>query len=100
MSDDLTMHPLYTKPKAAPAPTDAEVERAAKALTAAHHELTTLHGLFACDGFGSYGKAQRDGCDNDGAWDVFVSECWHIDAANTLKVIDDTLAALEAARGG
>jgi hypothetical protein len=67
-------------------------KRLREALKKAHHELTTLHGLSATDGFKAYNDALRAGCDQNGAWDVFVEETWSIDVLDTLKTIEAALA--------
>lgn len=63
-----------------------------KLLEDLRHELTTLHGLHATDGFSSYGDALTSGCDAPGAWDCFVSDCFKLDFSSLLKRIDEELA--------
>ena len=63
-----------------------------EALQAAHHELTTIHGLWATDTLGAYGNALRSGCDPNSAWDCFREEMWRIDVQSVLDTIDRALA--------
>lgn len=63
------------------------------ATKSAHHELTTIHGLYACDGFGAYGDAQQAGADPNGAWDAFVESCFRLDCKSTLTKLEMALAA-------
>jgi len=62
------------------------------ALEEAHHALTTLHGLTACDGIDAYPQALWDGCDANGAWDMFRESTWTIDESKTLETIDAALS--------
>jgi len=70
----------------------AYAEQFEKALERARHELTTLHGLHACDGFDAYSRAQRDGIDPAGAWDSFLESTWQIDVSQTIEAIDIALS--------
>lgn len=73
---------------------DKAVDRAAaleEGLRDALHELTTLNGLVATDTPNAYGDALSNGCDANGAWDVFAANLFTID---TLKSIDLVTALL------
>lgn len=45
---------------------------------AALHDLETVEGLYATDGFDAYGDAQRNGCDPEGAWNCFVEQTFKL----------------------
>jgi len=70
----------------------AYAEQFEKALERAGHELATLHGLHACDGFNAYSRAQRAGVDPAGAWDSFLESTWQIDVSQTIEAIDIALS--------
>lgn len=59
-----------------------------KLLENIEHELTTLNGLYATDGFGSYSHAMSEGCDSDGAFDIFVNDCFKIKTGKYSKKIN------------
>ena len=56
------------------------------------HEFNTLHGLWATDGFGAYGDAQRDGYGTNAAWDAFKDGCFRLDVSGLIKEIESTLS--------
>ena len=70
---------------------EARADKLEAALRVAQHELTFVNGLHACDGFGAYGKAQADGCDCNGAWDVFVDSTFRLDMTRVLTLCDEAL---------
>jgi len=55
-----------------------------KSIEIVEHELKTLNGLTATDGFEAYYSAQGV-CDCVGAWDCFVEETFEIDTGKALK---------------
>ncbi len=70
-------------------------EQIRKALEAAHHELTTLHGLYAFDTTRPYTDAVHAGSDADGAWEAFQEETWQIDTTAVLRQIEAILGCPE-----
>lgn len=63
------------------------------ALEDALHALVTTNGLTASDGLSAYGRALSEGCDPNGAWDVFEAETFKIDNGPVIRslvaVLDD-----------
>jgi cytochrome c5 len=70
---------------------EERADRLAEGLKAAHHELTTLHGLQATDGLNAYYGAWENGADANGAWDAFTDSLITIDVKPVLDQIDAAL---------
>ena len=67
------------------------LEETRKVLERARHNLTTLSGLDATDGFMVVSTAQHNRCDSNGAWDSFVAQTWKIDESKIIAEIDAIL---------
>ena len=66
-----------------------EYNKIIKSIESIEHELATLSGLYATDGFGSYSHAMSEGCDSDGAFDIFVDECFEIKTKKYIKKLKE-----------
>lgn len=69
-----------------------ECARLRDALRAAHHELTTHHGLVVTDKPGEYRDALAEGLDHNAAIDCQREVSWTLDTSTVCQAIDAVLA--------